>query len=106
MAGPTTSKRPQARPQYLIGSKNPGRPQYLTGSKNPGRPQYLTGSKTTGTPRRKTDEPRDYFTGPSTTPAKPAYKKRAKPAKPVKPSYKKRAKPIQMRPVKPRRMTK
>ena len=97
MAGPTTSKRPQARPQYLRGSKNPG------------RPQYLTGSKTTGTPRRKTDEPRDYFTGPSTTPAKPAYKKRAKPAKPakpVKPSYKKRAKPIQMRPVKPRRMTK
>ena len=48
--GPTTSKRPQARPQYLRGSKNPG------------RPQYLTGSKTTGTPR-KTDEPRKYFTG-------------------------------------------
>ena len=48
--GPTTSKRPQARPQYLIGSKNPGRPQYLTGSKNPGRPQYLTGSKTTMRP--------------------------------------------------------
>ena len=49
--GPTTSKRPQARPQYLRGSKNPGRPQYLTGSKNPGRPQYLTGSKTTGKPK-------------------------------------------------------
>ena len=58
MAGPTSSKRPQARPQYLRGSKNPGRPQYLTGSDNPGRPQYLTGSKTTGTPRRKTDDPR------------------------------------------------
>ena len=49
--GPTTSKRPQARPQYLIGSKNPGRPQYLTGSTKPGRPQYLTGSKTTGKPK-------------------------------------------------------
>ena len=78
--GPTTSKRPQARPQYLIGSKNPGRPQYLTGSKNPGRPQYLTGSTKPGRPQ--------YLTGSKTT------------MRPVKPPSLKRAKPIQMRPVK------
>jgi len=85
MAGPTSSKRPQARPQYLRGSKNPG------------RPQYLTGSKTTGTPR-KTDEPRKYFTGT----------KKPKPIqmRPVKPPVTKRATPFSTRPVKPPRMTK
>ena len=79
MAGPTSSKRPQARPQYLRGSKNPGRPQYLTGSKNPGRPQYLTGSKTTGTPRRKTDEPRTGTKFFKMRPVKPPVVKRSTP---------------------------
>ena len=91
MAGPTTSKRPQARPQYLRGSKNPGRPQYLTGSDNPGRPQYLTGSKTTGTPRRKTDDPR-------TGTKKPTFIK----MRPVKPPVVKRSTAFTDRKVKSR----
>ena len=82
--------------------KGTGDPIVKPGGIKPRKPAYPK-HKTAAPKTSPRPKPRDYFTGPSTTGTSIL---KTKPAKPAKPSYKKRAKPIQMRPVKPHRMTK